>query len=128
MWKDETGEVYGSSEDDAEEVAGEAQGNQPRASQSNASACARAGCVHEVRIIRTHAVLRSPDVQALIERIPARASKGMVESVEASEPETQPALEAHGATDGGLVSTCSHLSSLSFGASTRLTQGKSRMR
>jgi hypothetical protein len=99
MWKDETGEVYGSSEDDAEEVAGEAQGNQPRASQSNASACARAGCVHEVRLIRTHAVLWRPNEQTFFERIPAGASKGMVESVKAAEPETQPALEANGAAD-----------------------------
>ena len=121
MWKDETGEVYGSSEDDAEEVAGEAQGDQPRASQSDASACAGAGCVHEVRVIRTHAVLWCPDERALIERIPACASKGMVESVKASEPETQPILEANGATDCGLVSTCSHLSSLPFGTRTRLT-------
>ena len=31
MWKDETGEVNGASENDAEEMAGSAQGNSPRA-------------------------------------------------------------------------------------------------
>jgi len=46
---------------------------------------------------------------------------GVVESVKASQPETQSVLETHGTTDCGVVPIGPHLPSLSSGTRTRLT-------
>ena len=102
-------------------MAEQAQGSQPGASHSDAPTGSRAGCVFEVCLIGTHAVLWCPDEQTIFERIPICALQGMVEGVKASEPETQSDLETHGTADCGMVPIGAYLSSLSSGTRTRLT-------
>lgn len=116
MWQDKEGDVYGTAQDDEEEVAGEVAGALCRTPATDARTSPGARCLLTRSGFGAHEILRCANEQQISSSVSLESRVALVEGAEISQSEKQADMDSHGPPDSKMVASSTYLPSLSAGA------------